>query len=153
MDFLWSRKLSGGPKTHQIAPFISKNFRGGGHAPWPPRLFWIHILYRLATRLYSTITWRDVKNVLFNSLIALRYCTRVEHHCELSKQIHVGTFRLYITFLKLIFYLKRKFSIFSTSKWEMGCKDNINKYFKPCAHQMPIYIETHSLKEMTLFYF
>jgi len=24
MDFRWSRKLSGGPKTHQIAPFISK---------------------------------------------------------------------------------------------------------------------------------
>jgi len=28
MDFLWSRKLSGGPKTHQIAPFISKILAG-----------------------------------------------------------------------------------------------------------------------------
>jgi len=28
MDFRWSRKLSGGRKTHQIAPFISKFSRG-----------------------------------------------------------------------------------------------------------------------------
>jgi len=54
MDFRWSRKLSGGPKTHQIAPFISK-FSRGGDAPWPPRLFWIHILYRLATRLKTNV--------------------------------------------------------------------------------------------------
>jgi len=33
MDFRWSRKLCGGPKTHQIAPFISKF--SGGHAPDP----------------------------------------------------------------------------------------------------------------------
>jgi len=35
MDFRWSRTLSGGPKTHQIAPFISKfsGGGGGGHAP------------------------------------------------------------------------------------------------------------------------
>jgi len=34
----WSRKLSGGPKTQQIAPFIS-NFSGGACAPDPPTLF------------------------------------------------------------------------------------------------------------------
>jgi len=33
--FRWSRKLSGGPKTHQIAPFISK-FSGGGACPLTP---------------------------------------------------------------------------------------------------------------------
>ena len=52
MDFRWSRKLSGGPKTHQIAPFISKF---SGMPPDPPRLFWIHIRYRLATPLTSHI--------------------------------------------------------------------------------------------------
>jgi len=38
----------------QNAPNCTIYFKiiGGGDAPWPPRLFWIHILYRLATRLH-----------------------------------------------------------------------------------------------------
>jgi len=36
MDFRWSRKLSGGPKTHQIAPFLKKKISGGGMPPDPP---------------------------------------------------------------------------------------------------------------------
>jgi len=35
MDFRWSTKLSGGTKTHQIAPFIKKFSGGGGMPPDP----------------------------------------------------------------------------------------------------------------------
>ena len=45
----------------QNAPNCTIYFKismGGGHAPWPPRLFWIHILYRLATRLLDSALWQ-----------------------------------------------------------------------------------------------
>jgi len=50
MDFRWSRKLSGGPKMHPIAPFFSKF--SGGACPLTPldyfeSTFFIGCFYRL----------------------------------------------------------------------------------------------------------
>jgi len=54
MDFVGQESSPEAPKRTKLH-HLFQNFKGGGMLPDPSRLFWIHILYRLATRLQTNV--------------------------------------------------------------------------------------------------
>ena len=58
----------------QNAPNCTIYFKIFRHDPWPPRLFWIHILYRLATRLICMRIYTFDKYLIRSQLWNLVKC-------------------------------------------------------------------------------